>query len=687
MTIDSQQKVTASHLKRDAYLYIRQSTVRQVFENQESTKRQYALRQKAVAMGWETERVVVIDNDLGQSGAQSVDRLGFQRLVADVGMGKAGIVMGLEVSRLARNSADWHRLLEICALTDTLILDEDGIYDPAHFNDRLLLGLKGTMSEAELHVLQARLRGGLLNKARRGELRVPLPVGMVYDHGAPVLDPDQQVQDSLRLLFATFRRTGSACATVKYFREQGLKFPYRDSRGYNTDNLAWINLTHFKVLKVLHNPRYAGAYVYGRSKRLKRVIGGAKQEQIPQEKWLILYKGAHSGYISWEDYEFNQQRLRDNHQPWASDHTSPPREGSALLQGLVICGRCGGRMTVHYPARRGHVVPGYRCQQKGISQAEFICQSILGATVDAAVGRLLLDTITPMALEVALSVQQELQGRQEEVDRMHYQQVERARYEAEMAKRRYMRVDPDNRLVADSLEAEWNEKLRIVNQAQEDYEHLRQVTQLELSENQKSEVMALASDFPRLWNSPQTPQRERKRMVRLLIEDVTLLEGEDITVHVRFKGGTVTSFQLPRPKKIYELNKTPREVIAEIDRLLEENTDLEIVQILNAKGVLTGRDNKFNPMTIQRIRRVYGLKSRFERLREKGMLTVSELAEKLNICTLTVKNWRNAGLIRGYHFNDKFECLYDPSDDYPVKNKIKYSVRAPHPEHCVESLL
>jgi DNA invertase Pin-like site-specific DNA recombinase len=686
MAIDVQQKITASHLKRDAYLYIRQSTVRQVFENQESTKRQYALRQKAVALGWETERVIVIDNDLGQSGAQSVDRHGFQRLVGDVGMGKAGIVMGLEVSRLARNSTDWHRLLEICALTDTLILDEDGIYDPAHFNDRLLLGLKGTMSEAELHVLHARLRGGFLNKARRGELCLPLPVGLVYDHEAPVLDPDRQVQDCLRLFFATFQRTGSACATVKYFHEQGLKFPYRGSKGFNTDNLAWIDLAHSRALQTLHNPRYAGAYVFGRNRTLKLVNGGVSHERVPQEKWQVLLHGAHPGYISWQDYECNQQRLRENAQMHAGERRSPPREGSALLQGLVICGRCGGRMTVRYPSRKGYVVPAYMCQQEGIERAERFCQSILGVNIDSAIGRLLLDTLTPMTLEVALSVQHEMQTRQKEVDRVHHQQVERARYDAELAKRRYMRVDPDNRLVADSLEAEWNEKLRRVNQAQEDYERQQKVTQMELSELQKAEITALANDFPKLWNSPYTPQRERKRMLRLLVEDVTIYGGEEIDVHVRFKGGTVTNLKLPRPKTVAELNKTPPEVVAEIDRLLDEHTDLEIAQVLNAQGMLTGMEHRFDVAAVQRVRRAYDLKSRFERLREKGLLTMQELAEQLHISTNTVKDWKNTGLLRGHHYNDKAECLYEPSVDYPVKWKRKYSDKKPQTAHSVKSL-
>ena len=340
MSANVHQQVTASHLRRDAYLYVRQSTVRQVFENTESTRRQYALRERAVAMGWPIERVIVIDSDLGQSGATSADRAGFQQLVGEVGMGHAGIVLGLEVSRLARNSTDWHRLLEICALTDTLILDEDGVYSPSDFNDRLLLGLKGTMSEAELHVLQARLRGGILNQARRGVLKTPLPVGLIYDPaGHVVLDPDSQVRQSMTHLFETFMRTGSASATVKHFRKQQLCFPRRPRAGPRQGELLWEPLRHWRVLRVLHNPRYAGAFVFGRTHTRKRVDGTPVTERLPREQWTVLLPDAHPGYITWDRFEANQKRLRDNAQAnGAERRKSPPREGPALLQGLVVCG-------------------------------------------------------------------------------------------------------------------------------------------------------------------------------------------------------------------------------------------------------------------------------------------------------------------------------------------------------------
>jgi DNA invertase Pin-like site-specific DNA recombinase len=539
------QKVKPEHLKRDAYLYIRQSTPRQVLENSESTKRQYALQQRAIALGWSSERIIVIDNDLGQSGASTVDRKGFQKLVAEVGMGHAGLVIGLEVSRLARNSSDWHRLLEICALTETLILDEDGLYDPAHFNDRLLLGLKGTMSEAELHVMQARMRGGLLNKARRGELRLPLAVGFVYDTQAQViLDPDQQVQQSIRTLFQSFRRVGSAGAVVKAFRDARLLFPHRPRGGPLDGELLWVKLNITQVLNVLHNPRYAGAYVYGRT-RIRRTLQGTQQHRVAQDQWHTLLLSAHVGYVSWDEYQENQRRLQENaHALGPERRKSPPREGPALLQGLVICGMCGERMKVIYHVRSGQRVPDYICDGRTVNDPQPMCQWISGKDVDKAVGDLLLEIVTPTAIEATLAVQQELQTRLDEVERLRKQQVERARYEAELAQRRYMRVDPDNRLVADTLEADWNQKLRAFQEAQQEYERERQKDCMAMDESVRSRLHTLATEFPRLWRDPNTPDRERKRLAHLLLEDVTLIKREQLLIHVRFPGGATRTLEM-----------------------------------------------------------------------------------------------------------------------------------------------
>ena len=460
------QKVTASHLSRDAYLYVRQSTVRQVFEHGESTRRQYALRERAVALGWPTESIVVIDSDLGLSGADG-DREGFRRLVAEVSMGRAGMVLGLEVSRLARNSTDWHRLLEICALSETLILDEDGVYDPGDFNDRLLLGLKGTMSEAELHMMRLRLRGGVLAKAKRGELKVSLPVGLVYDPlGNVVLDPDEQVQHSLRLIFDTFARTGSASATVRHFNNEKLLFPYRPQGGLHSGELHWKPLRFSRVCGLLHNPRYAGAFAYGRSRSRRRPGGGVETRSVPREEWTVLLRDAHPGYITWERFEANERQLRDNAQSYEAKRRSPPREGPALLQGLATCGVCGRSTTVRYHTRKGRQYPQYVCCREGIETASARCQSIAGAAVDRAVGELLVELMTPLTLDVALQVQDELAARAEEADLWRSQRVQRAREEANLARQRFMQTHPDNRMVADVLEAEWNAKLRALDEAQ-----------------------------------------------------------------------------------------------------------------------------------------------------------------------------------------------------------------------------
>jgi len=677
--LNSNGKVTAGHLKKTAYLYIRQSTLRQVFENTESTQRQYALRQRAVVLGWPAERIEIVDCDQGQSGASTAEREGFQKLVAEVGLGKAGIVMGLEVSRLARNCADWHRLLEICALSGTLILDEDGLYDPAHFNDRLLLGLKGTMSEAELHVLKARLRGGILSKAQRGELKMPLPVGLVYDPlQRIVLDPDKQVQNTLRHFFETFRRTGAGWATVQAFAKEGLKFPRHGRAG--SGQLIWEPLRHSKALDTLHNPRYAGAFCFGKSRTWKDPQGRWHCVNLPREQWAILIKEAHPGYISWEEFEENQKRLQHNQRARALERQSgPPREGPALLQGLVICAKCGRRMTLRYHQRGGRLSPDYLCQKQGAEQCRPVCQNVPGGTVDDALSALIVDSISPLALEVALNVQQQLQERLAEADRLRRQVVQRAQYEAEQARIRYMRVDPNNRLVADTLEAIWNDKLRQLEQAHQEYETQRQNAQLTISQEQKVQILALAEDFPRLWGDPATSDRDRKRMARLILEDVTLNRDQTlITVQVRFKGGATKVLSLPVPPTGGELRKTKVEIVAEIDRLLEHCTDSEIATQLNSKGWGSSANHSFDARMIRSLSTSHKLPSRSERLRAKGLLTARQIAELLGSKPLLVDYWREIGLLNGIRLNDKNQYLYErPNADTIQQIKRRIKLRKP----------
>lgn len=667
MSTEAHQKITASHLKRNAYLYVRQSTLRQVVENTESTKRQYALRQRATALGWPDDRVIVIDTDLGQSGA-STDREGFQKLVAEVGMGRAGMVLGLEVSRLARNSTDWHRLLEICALTETLILDEDGVYDPAHFNDRLLLGLKGTMSEAELHVMRARLRGGLLNKARRGALRCRLPVGFVYDgQEHVVMDPDIQVQESVRLLFQTFARTGAASATVQHFRRQGLLFPTRVAAGARKGELTWGPLSLGRAANALHNPWYAGAYAFGRGRWRKQPDGRTRHQRLPQAEWVALIRDAHPEYISWEEHERIALRLQESAKAFG-ERLGSPREGPALLQGRAVCGLCGSRMHVRYDVRRGgELVPNYVCLGRGRDHCDPLCQSIVGTQIDAAVGKLLVEAVTPMALELALAVQQEVQSRLDEADRLRHRQVERAQYEADHARHRYMQVDPKNRLVADSLETDWNVKLRSLREAQEQYERERASDRLVVDDEERQRVLALATDFPATWCSSSTPQRERKRMLALLIEDVTLMKRQQLTVAVRFRGGATTTLTLPRPLTAQQQRVTHDDVRQEMDALLNEYTDAQVAHHLNERGLRTGAGEAFDTDSVKWVRFARKLKSLKQRMLDAGWQTSAQTVARLGVCRATLGKMRRQGRLQGRICNELGAWLYWPHAGMPPR--------------------
>jgi len=691
MSIETSQKVTASQLKRSAFLYIRQSTARQVLEHTESTARQYALRKRAVALGWQDDQVIVIDSDQGQSGASAVDREGFQKLVVEVSMGRVGIVLGLEVSRLARNSTDWHRLLEICAITDTLILDEDGIYHPAEFNDRLLLGLKGTMSEAELHLIRARMRGGLLSKAKRGELVTPLPFGFAYDDaGRVVLDPNQQIQQAIRSVFETFRRVGSAFGVAKEFRKQNWQFPRLIRPRGGPAEVGWGDLEHNRVTRVLRNPRYAGAFFYGRTRFQKKVEGGGRSRDLPRQEWHTLILDAHPGYITWRDYEENLRRLRENAQTRGVEKRSAVREGPSLLQGLAICGVCGSRMTVGYRQRKAGLYPFYICQ--GPREVDRIdkgyCQRVSGYSLDKAIGALLVETVTPLALEVALSVQQELQSRWDEADRLRRLQVDRARYESELARRRFLRVDPDNRLVAASLEAEWNSKLHALSEAEQNYERQRQADQLKVSSVQREQVLALATSFPQLWDDPRTADRERKRMVRLLIEDVTIGKGEQVRLDVRFRGGMSKTLMLPRPLSYCESHKQNPAMVAEMDRLLDDYNYADVARILNEKGCKTGDGLPLTSPAVGYIRTAYRLKSRFDRLRKRGMLTIFEIARKCGVSTNTISDWRRRGRIRGHAINDRNQFLFEDPGPEPPKKYVRRVLGNHHssPKMAVRSL-
>jgi len=669
-------KVQAHHLERAAYLYVRQSSMRQVIENVESTKRQYALSARAKALGWSDDQIVVIDSDQGESGASAAWREGFQRLVSDVGLGKAGIVMGLEVSRLARNNADWHRLLEICALANTLILDEDGVYDPASFNDRLLLGLKGTMSEAELHVIKARLRGGVLNKARRGEYRCVLPTGLVYDAaGAVALDPDTQIRETIAHFFETFSRLGSACQTVKAFRDQGLTFP---SRLRNSDEVVFRNLTTSTAIRTLHNPRYAGAYAYGRRQHRRTANGTKVQRRLDTSDWTACIPDAHPGYITWDRFQENLKVLQANGRAYELARASPPREGAALLQGRAVCGRCGQFMRVRYSARRAGLEAWYVCDQANAKRAEPHCQSIAGKPIDHAISALVVQKMTPAAVESAFEIRAEIEARQEQANQLRLRAVERAQIDADIAQRRFMLVDPANRLVADTLEADWNNKLRALAKAREDREQATREDERLLNETVRERLLTMTTDFNRLWLDASTPNRERKRLLEYIIEDATLIKLPEkgmTQTHVRFKGGHTETLTTINTKSSSQQVKTSPQVVELVDKLLEQHTCGEIADLLNEKGlrpggsVRPGRDQVcFTALSVYYLTHRYKLRSRYDRLRDQGMLTKAEMALRLNIHETTLTRWVSHGLILKHAYNAHAYLYEQPSGPLPTKH-------------------
>lgn len=440
-----------------------------------------------------------------------------------------------------------------------------------------------------------------------------------------------------------------------------MPFPRRGRNRRRTAAIIWGELAHSRALQILHNPRYAGAFFFGRSRQRRLPDGRHASEMLPREEWAALIRDAHEGYIGWEEFEANLRTLKENSAVFGGDRGhGPAREGPALLQGLVVCGKCGRRMTVRYHRRKERLFPEYNCAKDCVQDGQPICQRIPGAAVDEAVGELLVATLSPSALEVALTVQEELRRREEQVDRLRRLHVERMRYEADLSRRRYMQVDPENRLVADALEAEWNAKLRALTEAQEEYERQRKSDSALLSEEQKAQIRDLAGDFPRLWRNQATPQRERKRMVRLLIEDATLLRGQEITAHVRFRGGTTSTLRVPLPLPAWKLRQTDAAVVAAIDRLLDDHTDREIASILNERGYRSGEGKRLDRRMVMVIRKAYRLKSRYDRLRERGLLNAQEMAERLGVSRSTVNVWCRRGLLNAVVYNDKGQRLFEP---------------------------
>jgi DNA invertase Pin-like site-specific DNA recombinase len=670
----SERKITGSHLGRLAMIYLRQSSPAQVRFNVRSTERQYALAEEAAKLGWEHERIVVIDGDLGISGRDAHTREGYKELVARVCMGEVGAIFGLEVSRLARSSADLQRLLEFCALTDTLVVDTDGIYDLHDFNDRLLLGLKAQMSEAELHIITGRLQGAKRAAAERGELRFPLPVGYVYDdEGHTAMDPDEEVRAAIADLFAAFEQTGSAYGVVGAF--QGRRFPKRAYGGAWAGELRWGELTHPRVLGVLSNPCYAGAYVFGRyrSRRGVRPDGTITTTtiELPRSEWPVLIQHHHEGYISWERYLANERRLAAND---TRSGQRPPREGRAICQGIVRCGACGRSMTTLH-RREGSY---YEC---GHSRADHIntpaCRSVKAAVVDELVTRRLLEALAPEEIALALAAADRVADRRARSTRAVELRVERARYEAIRAESAFHGCEPENRLVARSLETRWEQKLRELAEAEAELaEH-----NAPAPEPSRAQIERLARDVPALWTADSTTDKDRKRLLRALVADVTIAsqpDSRELRVGIRWRSGAAEEHTIQRPPRPADAKRTPAEVIELITRLAADHTNAQIAAELQAAGMHTSTGLPFDEKAVRWLRWRYRILTAPEQLLHDDELTVAQVAERLGVSPGVVYAWVTTGKLAARRGPaNRLYIPFDASVEQDCRRRVANSVHLP----------
>ena len=666
-----ERKITSAHLQRLAVIYVRQSTLAQVRFHRESTERQYALADEAARLGWERDRIVVVDQDLGLSGRDAQKREGFKELVGRVCCGEVGAIFGLEVSRLARSSADLQRLLELSALTDTLIIDADGIYDLHDFNDRLLLGLKGTMSEAELHILAGRLQGAKRAAAERGELRFPLPVGYVHDDdGLTAIDPDQEVQAAIADLFAAFEQTGSAYGVVGVFKDR--RFPKRAYGGAWAGELRWGALTHPRVLGVLSNPCYAGAYVFGRyrSRRLVRPDGTitTKVAELPRAEWPIVIQDHHAGYISWETYLANEQRRRGND---TRGGQRPPREGAALCQGIVRCGSCGGSMSTRYQREGGY----YECTH---SRADHIatpgCRSVRSTVIDELVARRVLEAVAPEEIALALAAAEEVKDRRSRSTRAVELRVERATYQAARAERAFHACEPENRLVARSLETRWEHKLYELAEAEAE---LAEQTR-PAPEPSREQIEQLARELPKLWAAESTSEKDRKRLLRALIADITLTsrpDSRELQVGIRWRSGATEQHPVQRPLKPADAKRTPSDVIALITQLAPDHTNTQIAEQLDTAGMRTSTGLPFDEKAVRWLRWRYQIGPSQPR---EGELTVTEIAKQFGISDGAVYAWISAGKLAARRGPaNRLYVPYGPDIEQDCRRLIANSIHLP----------
>jgi DNA invertase Pin-like site-specific DNA recombinase len=646
-------KVKSAHTRRAAFVYIRQSSPSQVERNKESTARQYSLVARARQLGWPDDQITVIDEDLGLSGANAANRSGFTRLTSAVAMGQVGLVLGLEVSRLARNNADWYRLIELCAVTDTLLGDNDGLYHPAVFNDRLILGVKGTMSEMELHLIRARLEGGRRNKAVRGEFQSGLPVGLVWGErdGEVLLDPDEAVTTAIRAVFARFAEFGSARRVWLWFRSEGLPFPLRQ---WPSHPVKWVAPSYHAIHQVLTHPAYAGAYVYGRTCQETFIdqtgVVKKRTRRLPQEQWGILLINHHMGYLDWATFESNQARLDSNTHPEPHQAGGAVREGSALLQGIGVCGNCGRKLRTHYTGSNSN--PGYHCAGKTLTESRGLyCLRVGGAAVDEAVADAFLRAVTPAAVEAVLLAIGQLQAGHDAALAQWRLEVERLRYEAEKAERRYRSVEPENRLVARGLEAAWEARLRDLAEAEAELSRKQQQQSRTFGDEQLKQIRTLGSDLRLVWNAPATTDHDRKQLLRALLEEVIVnvnREQRQAVLTLRWRGSTLTTVNLGLPR-FKPSNRTDEDTIELLGRLAALYPDGVIAGILNQQGRTTASGDRFTAnhvASLRHHRKIPGFKPP-EEPPAGDLVNIRQAAELFGIDPSTFHRWISEGFIAG----------------------------------------
>jgi DNA invertase Pin-like site-specific DNA recombinase len=630
--MNTSELVTATHLARKAVIYIRQSTPHQVLSNQESLRLQYNLKQKAQALGWRLQDIEIIDSDLGLTATSAEHRHGFQSLVAKVSLGQVGIILSSEVTRLSRNCSDWYPLLDVCGYKGCLIADGDGLYDPGSLNGRLLLGLKGQLSELELYTIRARMRAGLLNKAARGELAQPLPVGLVRDEsGIVIKNPNLEVQARLKVVFDSFLRLRSARQTMRFFMKEKLLLPRLDHFG----GLVWRTPTPSAILNILHNPAYAGAFVYGRHRYRREMTGKVVMERLPIDQWQYCVQDKYPAYISWETFEQIQAMLADNRATYDQENRArgTPRAGATLLQGIVYCGHCGHQMRVTYRQQ-----PVYLCDYWWRQSALPPCQRVMAPAVDAAVVAAFFQALSPLELDAYTQAMVAIKETAAKLEKAHQQQLDRLRYQAALAQRQYDRVDPDNRLVAAELERRWEEALRALKQAEAD-EVLRQQAyeqQLEIPTELKQAFTAIGEKLPQIWEQDRLTMFQKKAFLRCLIDKVVLERSirDRVQVRIVWQGGETTALTIPLPvMSLAELADLEEMMTLILDLCQAGHNDQEIAAQLTQLGFRSPKaPTQVLPSTVSAIRREQGLYRQQHNPSRcpPGYLTLSQLAQVVN---------------------------------------------------------